>query len=245
MNSSAADVFYTGLVAEVYGRLKSTSFPAERYARLIERYGEPALELGCGDGDPILELRELGFDVDGVDSSPDMLARLRARAERRGLVANAWLTPMEAMVLPRRYRTVFLAGPTFNLLPTDHAMQQALQAIRRVLAEGGAAIIPLFVPPVARDEVGTSTREETRGGTVSCTVVAAVRDEEQRTQRLTLRYERSSRSGVETVERDWVLHWIDLPKFEALTGNAGLRIASAPPVIGTDPADVVLTPRMT
>src|SRR5699024_11497049 len=59
----------------------------------------------------------------GVDPSPDMLARLRGRAERRGLEVNAWLTAMEAMVLPRRYRTVFLAGPTFNLLPTDDAMR--------------------------------------------------------------------------------------------------------------------------
>ncbi|HLR57095.1 MAG TPA: class I SAM-dependent methyltransferase [Beutenbergiaceae bacterium] len=238
---SPADAFYTGLVAETYSQLKSTSFPAERYTRLIEKFGEPALELGCGDGDPLLELRELGLDVDGVDSSPDMLARLRGRAERRGLEVNAWLTAMEAMVLPRRYRTVFLAGPTFNLLPTDDAMQEALHAIRGALASGGAAIIPLFVPPVARGEVGATTREQTPGGTVSCTVVAAARDEVQRTQRLTLRYERCGDGELETLERDWVLHWTDLARFEELAGNAGLRITSAPPAIGADPADVVLT----
>ena len=240
---SPADAFYTGLVAEVYSQLKSASFPAERYARLIEKYGEPALELGCGDGDPLLELRELGLDVDGVDSSPDMLARLRGRAERRGLEVNAWLTAMEAMVLPRRYRTVFLAGPTFNLLPTDEAMGQALHAIRRVLAPGGAAIVPLFVPPPARGEVGATTREQTPGGTVSCTVVAAARDEVRRTQRLTLRYERCGDGELETLERDWVLHWTDLARFEELAGNAGLRITSAPPTIGADPADVVLIRR--
>ena len=172
---SPADAFYTGLVAEVYSQLKSASFPAERYARLIEKYGEPALELGCGDGDPLLELRALGLDVDGVDSSSDMLARLRGRAERRGLVVSAWLTPMEAMDLPRRYRTVFLAGPTFNLLPTDDAMQEALHAIRGALARR-CRHHSLFVPPGRSDEVGTTTREET-GADVSCTVVAAERDE--------------------------------------------------------------------
>ena len=238
---SPADAFYTGLVAEAYCWLKSTSFPAERYARLIERFGEPALELGCGDGDPLLELRELGLDVDGVDSSPDMLTRLRGRATRRGLEVNVWLTPMEAMVLPRRYRTVFLAGPTFNLLPTDEAMGQALHAIRCVLAPGGAAIVPLFVPPPARGEVGATTREQTPGGTVSCTVVAAARDEGQRTQRLTLRYERRGDGELETLERDWVLHWIGLAGFEALAGDAGLRLGARPAEIGADPADVVLT----
>ncbi|WP_407061585.1 methyltransferase domain-containing protein [Actinomadura napierensis] len=38
------------------------------------------MELGCGDGDPLLELRRRGLDVDGVDSSADKLERLGRRA---------------------------------------------------------------------------------------------------------------------------------------------------------------------
>ena len=77
--------FYTGLVAELYAPLRSfTSDPGE-YAAFVASSGEPALELGCGDGDPLLDLRALGLDVDGVDSSADMLDRLRATAALRGL----------------------------------------------------------------------------------------------------------------------------------------------------------------
>ncbi|MEU8306257.1 class I SAM-dependent methyltransferase [Actinomadura sp. NPDC048955] len=72
----AAD-FYTGIVAELYGPLKSFSQDPEPYAAFIEQSGTPALELGCGDGDPLHELRARGLEVEGVDSSADMLERLR------------------------------------------------------------------------------------------------------------------------------------------------------------------------
>ena len=59
----AAD-FYTGLVAELYHRLKAHSLDAAPYRSLIERWGEPALELGCGDGEPLLDLQAVTLDSD-------------------------------------------------------------------------------------------------------------------------------------------------------------------------------------
>ncbi len=80
----AAD-FYTGFVADAYAQLKSSSFEAERYAQFVRRTGEPALELGCGDGEPLLSLVGAGLAAEGVDSSEDMLDRCRANAVRRGM----------------------------------------------------------------------------------------------------------------------------------------------------------------
>ena len=31
--------------------------------------GEPALEIGCGDGDPLLDLVAAGLDVEGLDAA--------------------------------------------------------------------------------------------------------------------------------------------------------------------------------
>lgn len=44
--------FYTGIVAELYGPLKSFSQDPEPYAAFIRQAGMPTLELGCGEGRP-------------------------------------------------------------------------------------------------------------------------------------------------------------------------------------------------
>src|SRR5688572_32785020 len=118
--------FYTGIVADLYAPLKSRSQDPDPYARFIEASGQPALELGCGDGEPLLDLRRRDLDVDGVDSSADMLAICRRRAAADGLEVTVHHQAMESLDLPRRYRSIFLAGPTFNLLPDDETARAAL-----------------------------------------------------------------------------------------------------------------------
>lgn len=101
--------FYTGIVAEIYGPQKSVSQDPEPYAAFIQQTGMPALELGCGDGDPLLELRRRGLDVDGVDSSADMLERLHRRADEQDIRATVFHQRMEALNLPRP--SSFWPGP--------------------------------------------------------------------------------------------------------------------------------------
>ncbi len=137
--------FYTGLVAELYAPLRSYAPPPDEYIDFVLAHGEPALELGCGDGDPLLALRARGLDVDGVDSSADMLDRLRARAGPADV--TVFQQRFEDLDLPRRYRSIFLAGATFILLPTDSAALAALSRIRAHLLPGGTARVPLWIPP--------------------------------------------------------------------------------------------------
>ena len=61
MSSPAPSNFYTGIVADVYAALRSVVPDPRPYGRFIKTFGQPALELGCGDGDPLLALRERGL----------------------------------------------------------------------------------------------------------------------------------------------------------------------------------------
>ena len=216
--------FYTGLVAELYGPLKSANTDPALYAALVRRYGEPALELGCGDGEPLLDLRRQGLDVEGVDSSADMLARCRAAATEAGLDVVLHHQRMEALDLPRRYRTVFLAGPTFTLLPDDATAAAALRAIRRHLTDDGAVVVPLFLPrPTDPADLGR-TREARAddGALLRFSIRSEERDEQQRTQRSVLRYERLDGDEHTVLDRTWTLHWHDREGFRALAAEAGL-----------------------
>ncbi len=217
-------LFYTGLVAELYGPLRSAQPDPEPYARFIAASGEPALELGCGEGDPLLELRRRGLDVEGLDSSPDMLERCRRAAAEQQIDVVVHEQSMEAIELPRRYRSIYLAGPTFNLLPDDDAAGRALRSIRKHLDEGGSALIPLFVPtPTAPEDIGRA-REATAsdGSLLRVTAVAEERNEAARRQETLLRYERVTDGKVTTLDRTWVLHWHTQSGFRELVASAGL-----------------------
>ncbi|NYH55160.1 SAM-dependent methyltransferase [Nocardiopsis arvandica] len=231
--------FYTGIVADLYGPLKRFSPDPEPYAAFVREAGGPGLELGCGDGDPLIELRRRGLDVEGVDSSADMLARCRSRAAEEGIDVLVHHQRMEALDLPRRYGAVFLAGPTFTLLPDDGAALAALRGVRAHLAQGGTALMPLFVPePTPAGQIGrvrVTTADD--GAELRVSVVSEERDEAARTQVTTLRYERH-RGGEGTVEdRPWLVHWYTREGFEALAGAAGLRAVSVTGADGGPAAD--------
>ncbi|MFM9444487.1 class I SAM-dependent methyltransferase [Streptomyces acidiscabies] len=218
--------FYTGIVADLYAPLKAHSQDPDRYDTFVRQAGTPALELGCGDGDPLLELRRRGLDVDGVDSSADMLARLRHRADAQGTSVTTYHQRMEALDLPRRYRSVFLAGPTFNLLPDDATALAALRGIERHLTEDGTALIPLFTPAPSEEigEVRTVTAPD--GAELRVSAVSERRDERARTQTTVLRYERHHGEDSVVEDRPWVLHWYPRDHFERLAAQAGLKVTA-------------------
>jgi SAM-dependent methyltransferase len=217
-------LFYTGIVAELFEPLRSVAPDAEPYARFIEVSGQPALELGCGTGDPLLALRRRGIDVEGVDSSADMLDRCQRRAAEEGLDVVVHHQRMESLDLPRRYRTIFLAGPTFNLLPDDALASRALLRIRAHLDDGGSALVPLFVPqPTPEQKLGqVREAQEPDGSTIRVSAIAEKRNDGDRCQETILRYERVIGDTSTIVDRPWILHWYSQNQFRELAACAGL-----------------------
>lgn len=244
MTSDPAD-FYTGLVADLYTPLKGSHTDPQTYIDFVKRHGEPALELGCGDGDPLLDLRLEGLEVDGIDSSPDMIEKCLERAATFGVDVRVEVQRFETLEMHRKYKSIYLAGRTFNLLPDD---ETALAALRRLRAhldeEGGVAFVPLFIPDPIPEEVLGQYRESTdaQGRTIRFAVIAVDRNDGGRTQTSTLRYERIDGDKVEAIERDWVIHWWSTKQFASLVATSGLRISSMSP---NDPKATAFAARLT
>lgn len=224
---SAAE-FYTGIVADVYGLLRGTHFDAEPYLAFVRSEGEPALELGCGDVGPFLALVRQGIDVEGVDSSADMVRRCLERAAAEGLSPAVHHQRMEELALDRRFRAIYLAGPTFNLLPDDATAARALRAIAHHLLPGGAALVPLWTPPpTSEDEIGRVREAVTDDGyRASFAVVDEVHDPTTRTRTSRVRYELEDADGSQELGRDWILHWYTADGFARMATDAGLTIES-------------------
>ena len=79
--------FYTGFVADHYDLLVPEDEGGSYvfFENAIREAGGPALELACGTGRPILAFRSKGLDVEGIDSSADMLERCRRKAREMGV----------------------------------------------------------------------------------------------------------------------------------------------------------------
>lgn len=229
--TDAAD-FYTGFVADAYAILKSETFDATRYAAFVREHGEPGLEVGCGDGHPILDLIASGLDVDGVDSSPDMIERARRAAQERSLEVGLHVARMEDMDLGRRYRSIYLAGPTFELLPDDDTARRALRAFRLHLAPGGTIMVPLWIPQSTPSSALGVAREahDELGAILRFTALSEELDAQTRTRRTKVRYERASPDGsTESIERDWLIHWQTPETIKSLAAEAGLAVRELVP----------------
>jgi len=220
--------FYTGLVADLYRDLRGERPDAEMVERFVRRHGEPALDLGCGDGDPILTLRAAGIDVEGLDASPDMLRRCALAAAEHGLTVTLHEARFEAMALGRTYRSIYAATSNWNLLPTDDHLRAAFRALRSHLHPDGAALLTFFVPERRADVTGWSKRRVLDDGTeVAVTVLCVQRDEVARTEITRLRYERVRHGDTERVDRDWCIHWASPSALAEMAANAGLAVRSA------------------
>jgi len=226
---SAAD-FYTGIVTDVYAALRSNTFDAGRYLEFVRDAGQPALELGCGDDGPFLELVRCGIDVDGVDSSQDMLDRCHARADIEGLQIVTYCQRMQDLALPRTYRAIYLAGPTFNLLPDDDTARRTLQRIAAHLDPGGQAMVPLWIPPATdRLEFGRTHEATIAGGmTARYTVESEDYDVPARTRCTHTRYELDDGRHTQRLRRDWIIHWHTPDSFAELARDAGLTVHLSP-----------------
>ena len=228
MASPPPELFYTGIVARAYAALRSAAPDPRIYQRFVKMTGEPVLEIGCGDGDPMLDLVATGLDVEGLDSSPDMLTRCRSVADARGLRVVLHEQPMQSMQLDRRFRSIYLAGPTFNLLPDDGVAQLALHQIAAHLAPGGSALVPLFIPATAAPEdLGTTqSHTDTDGTILRLTALSQEHDDNARLHITMLRYEVEAHGATAVEDRPWLLHWYTQAGFATLAEAAGLTVTA-------------------
>lgn len=123
------------------------------YGAAIRRFGEPALDLGCGTGRVLLPLLVEGLDVDGVDVSPDMIALAATRAHEAGFAPALAVQPLHELDLPRRYRTIYLCG-VFGIGGRRDHDREGLRRAFRHLEPGGALVLWHELPWAGRDERG-------------------------------------------------------------------------------------------
>jgi SAM-dependent methyltransferase len=140
---------YEGLLAEAYDAWIPVDavFPDDAVHEAVVRDGGgPALELGCGTGRPMLRFLAAGLDVEGLDSSADMLAICRRHAAERGLDPVLHHASMAPLDLGGTFATIFCPAGSFSLLDDPEVALEALASYRNHLRPGGALALTMSVP---------------------------------------------------------------------------------------------------
>jgi SAM-dependent methyltransferase len=123
------------------------------YADAIGRFGEPALDLGCGTGRLLVPLLDRGLAVDGVDVSADMVAHAREAASAAGHTPALTVQALHELDLPRRYRTIFMCG-VLGIGGDRTRDREALRRIHDHLEPDGALVMWHEFPYAGLDEHG-------------------------------------------------------------------------------------------
>ena len=182
--------------------------------------GGPVLELGIGTGRLALPLAARGVEVHGIDASPAMVARLRAKPGGEAIaVTIADFADVEPEA-PGRFSVVLAAYNTlFNLITADAQRRCFANAARR-LRRGGALVIEAFVPSPEPDETD---------GQVTPSVIEVDRVVLQATRRhpATQTVEGSTISITEAGIRlrPWHIRYATPAELDAMAGAAGLELA--------------------
>jgi SAM-dependent methyltransferase len=140
------DLTARDLYAQLYD-LRVSDWPGERdfYLDFLASNPESAhgiLEIACGTGRVTLPLARAGYQLTGMDLSPELLEV--ARRKSTGLANPQWFNgDMRTFDLHRKFGVVISPGHSFQFMNTPEEQVQCLEQIKRHLIPGGWLILHL------------------------------------------------------------------------------------------------------
>jgi len=144
---STGDPTYDEACAEVYDQWFGACEPAA-IDLLAELAGSGrVLELGIGSGMIALPLAARGIDLHGIDLSPAMVARLRAKPGGEAIPVT--MGNFADVAVEGEFSLIFVAYNSFFALQTQDEQVRCFQNVAAHLAEDGAFVLEAFVPQSA------------------------------------------------------------------------------------------------
>ncbi|RKN85682.1 class I SAM-dependent methyltransferase [Paenibacillus ginsengarvi] len=221
--------YYGELCTEVYDLTKrvghSFGGEIEYYRNRLHALGGTFLEAMAGSGRVLIPLLESGLRIDGVDSSPEMLASCRKRCDERGLQANLYEASLQELALPDLYDAIIIPGGSFLLIEKRDESIAVLKRLFEHLKPGGRLLLDLFLPEtfdIDKGKVSTSTYQLTNGDTITMEGKLVETNLFEQYQVSYLKYEKW-RAGklLQTELQRFALRWYGIEEFKLVLESVG------------------------
>ncbi len=217
---------YGKLSTEYYHHTKPIGYSImgdiEYYTERLNGVVGKVLEAGVGTGRFIIPLLESGFNIDGVDSSKEMLDICKAECAKLKLNTKLFLGDLEELNIEEGYECIVMPTGSFMLL--DDGVK-VLKNFYSALKEGGRLIFDVSLP------------SDFTAGEISTTIIHTSEEEgillesrnlehnfvEQYTRTL-LKYEKYSKGElIETELQNFVLYYYGLRELELILKELGFK----------------------
>lgn len=151
-------MLYDDRRAEVYDDRHRDRFAeaedAATFLAGLDRPAGPLLELGIGTGRLALPLAARGLEVHGIDVSPAMVARLRAKPGGEGIPVTAGDFADVATLVDGRFAVVLLAFNTLFELRSQDEQVRCFCGVARRLLPGGLFVLEAVAPDLSGADDG-------------------------------------------------------------------------------------------
>ena len=158
---------YTGF-AEVYDELMEDVPYAEwceRIVYILREYGINdglVLDLGCGSGTMTELLADAGYDMTGVDLSPEMLEKAKLKKEASGNDILYLCQDMRSFELYGTMRAVVCVCDSINYILEEDELRKVFELVNNYLDPGGLFLFDINTVHKYRDVIGSMTIAENR-----------------------------------------------------------------------------------
>ena len=177
------------------------------------------LELGIGTGRVALPLAARGVNVEGIDISPAMVERLRAKPG--GADITVTIGSFEDVSVVGRFELVYVVYNTFYMLLTPEAQRRCVQRVAEHLRPGGSFVVEGFLLD-ERDHPDVHGTRRMRRVADSSGMDASHAD--RPSQRITLEYAGVGVGGVRNYPLE--LRVPSPSELDQMAAEAGLRLSA-------------------
>jgi SAM-dependent methyltransferase len=146
-------------LARFYDALVTDQTDLPYFRDLARQASGPVAEFMAGSGRLSVPIAAEGLDLTCVDSSEEMLARLREKLALRGARARLVCGDVTNIDLGAQFMLIFIAFHSFEELASDNERRACLGNVRRHLQTGGRFVCTTHDIPTRIAHVGSGRRD--------------------------------------------------------------------------------------
>lgn len=154
--------FYKELGAEKLAARKSEMHTKKElsYLKKYLKKNQEILDLACGYGRFTIPLAKQGYTIQGIDISPNLIAKAKKTAKREGLTLKFQIGDMRKLPYKENsFDSIICMWSAFTELLNDKDQIKSLKEMLRVLKKGGFALLEMPKPEKTKKRVAISIIE--------------------------------------------------------------------------------------